>query len=118
MADESSQLEKLERLGWEALSGHEGATFYEDVMADDGRMVFPGIVMDKGAALAAIRAARPWSTFELTDVQVSLVGSQTALVTYRARAERGGHGYEATMSSVYIRINGVWRLLLHQQSPG
>jgi hypothetical protein len=116
--DLAVELEDLERRGWEALSGRDGAQFYGEVMADEGRMVFPGAAMDKATALTAIRATQPWSTFELTDVHVALIGKDAGLVTYSARAERAGRAYEATMSSVYVRFEGSWRLLLHQQSPG
>nr|MBA2632030.1 DUF4440 domain-containing protein [Chloroflexota bacterium] len=40
------ELEALEREGWAALTGPDGAAFYAEVMADDGLMVFPGMVLD------------------------------------------------------------------------
>ena len=111
------ELEDLERDGWEALSGPNGAAFYEEVMHDDGLMVFPGLTMDKPASLQAIRQAGPWSSFELTDVRVVRVGD-SGLVTYRAVGQRTGRApYQAVMSTVYTRHGGRWRLLLHQQSP-
>ena len=113
----SDELEDLERKGWDALSGPNGATFYEEVMHGDGVMVFPGLTMDKRASLEAIRHAGPWASFELRDVQIARVGD-SGLVTYRAVARRtSGQAYEAVMSSVYVRVDGRWWLLLHQQSP-
>jgi uncharacterized protein (TIGR02246 family) len=118
VTDPTDELEALERRGWEALSGPDGAAFYEEAMADDGLMVFPGMVMDKATALATIREVPPWATFELSDLQVA-GDEDAALVTYRAKAQRlGQHEYEAVMSSVYVRRHGRWLLLLHQQSPG
>ena len=118
MESAASEIEELERRGWEALSGPDGAAFYEDAMADDGLMVFPGMVMDKPIAVSIIREVQPWSTFELREVRVSGDDS-AALVTYRAKAQRVGEPeYEAVMSSVYVRRDGRWLLLLHQQSPG
>jgi hypothetical protein len=39
-------------------------------------------------------------------------------VTYRASATRAGEPpYRALMSSVYVRVDGRWRLALHQQTP-
>jgi hypothetical protein len=117
VTDLAAELEALERGGWEALCRPGGAGFYETIMADDGLMVFPGTVMDKPAALAAIRDATPWSTFELTDLRVTH-GDSVAMITYTAAATRSGQPtYEATMSSVYLHRDGAWRLLLHQQSP-
>ena len=113
----TDELEALERDGWKALSGPDGAAFYEDVMDEDGLMVFPGLIMDKPASLEAIRQAGPWLTFELAEIRVAKVGD-AGLVTYKAvgrRAERPP--YQAVMSSVYVRHGGRWRLLLHQQSP-
>jgi hypothetical protein len=111
------EIEELERAGWQALSGAGGADFYSDVMAEDGLMVFPGLVMDKAAALAAIRSVAPWTSFELRDIRVAEPGPDTAIVVYLARAERRGQPeYRATMSSVYARRGDHWLLVLHQQS--
>ena len=114
----AGEIEELERRGWQALSGSNGAAFYEDVMAEDGFMVFPGMVMDKTTAVATIRDVEPWTRFELADIRVA-VDANAALITYRANAQRAGQPeYEAVMSSVYVRREGQWLLLLHQQSPG
>jgi hypothetical protein len=114
----ANNLEMLERQGWEALSGTSGAAFYEDVMADDGLMVFPGLVMDKRASIDVIGKASPWLSYELSDVRIATVGD-VGLVTYRAVGQRLGQPpYEAVMSSVYVRRGTQWQLLLHQQSPG
>ena len=114
----SDDIEELERAGWAALSGPDGAAFYEDAMADEGLMVFPGMVTNKTEALAAIRAAPPWRRFELSHVR-TVVDGDAAMVVYAANAERDpGSTYVATMTSVYVRRDGRGRLLLHQQSPG
>jgi hypothetical protein len=111
------EVEELERRGWEALSGADGAAFYEDLMADDGLMVFSGLTLDKPGAVRAISAERPWSSFRLDDVRV-VHAETTAIVAYHATSQREGQPeYRARMSSVYARIHGRWRLLLHQQSP-
>lgn len=118
MQSPKNEIEELERRGWAALSGPDGAAFYQDAMAEDGLMVFPGMVMDKATAIATIREVQPWSTFELSDVRTA-ADENAALVTYRAKAQRADQPeYEAVMSSVYVRREGRWLLLLHQQSPG
>ena len=118
MTETAREIEDLERQGWEALSGPGGAAFYEDAMADDGLMVFPGMVMDKPTAVATIRDVQPWSRYDIADLRVA-ADDRAALVTYRAKAQRAGEReYEAVMSSVYVRRAGRWLLLLHQQSPG
>ena len=113
-----SELEALEREGWEALSGPNGAAFYDEQMADDGLMVFPGFVLDKRGSLEAISGAQPWTSFELSDLRVIEAGPDTGVITYRAAARREGAApYHALMTSVYARRDGRWRLLLHHQTP-
>ena len=111
------EIEQLENRGWDALSGPEGAAFYDDLMAEDGMMVFPGITLDKRATVRAIAAERPWQSYRLDEVRVAETGD-TAVITYRATSQREGEAeYRARMSSVYARVGGRWRLVLHQQSP-
>ena len=113
------EVEALERRGWEALSSARGAAFYEDLMADDGLMVFPwGMVLDKAQTLDALRREPPWSEFELADVRVLQATADSALVTYRANARREGQEpYQALMTTTYARRDGRWLLVLHQQTP-
>jgi hypothetical protein len=114
----TSEIEELERAGWDALSGPDGAAFYAECMADDGLMVFPGSVMDKAAAIAAISSAAPWSSYELSDVRIVEAAPGSTVIAYRASAVRGTTEYVAEMTSHYARRNDRWQLILHQQSPG
>ena len=111
-----SELEDLERAGWDALCGPDGATYYEEHMADDGLMVFPGMVMDKKTSISTIESVEPWAAYELVDVREVMAGD-VGVITYSASARRRAQPYAATMTSVYLRRDGQWRLLLHQQSP-
>jgi hypothetical protein len=62
--------------------------------------------------------AAPWSTFELSDVRVIEHAPDSAIVTYLAEAQReGATPYRALMSTAYVRRDGRWRLVLHQQTP-
>jgi hypothetical protein len=116
---EDEELLELERRGWEALSGPDGAAFYDDLLCDDALMVFPMGIFDRATSLSAIRAAEPWQAFQLADVRIGHPAPDVGLVAYRATATRGGGSdYEAWMTSVYVRDSeGNWRLALHQQSP-
>ena len=114
----TGELEALELRGWEALSGLDGASFYDELMADDGLMVFPGMVLDKAETVRAISDARPWESFELADVRVIEGTPDSGTVVCRATAQRTGEQpYRAMMSTVYARREGRWRLVLHQQTP-
>lgn len=114
----TAELDALERRGWEALSSPDGAAFYDDLMADDGVMVFPGLVLDKSATIRAIAGERPWASHELADVRVIEATPDSGMVTYRATSQRKGEDpYRALMTTVYARRDGRWRLILHQQTP-
>jgi len=87
-------------------------------MADDGVMVFPGLIMDKATTLEVMAEVAPWVTFSLADVRVINASSDCGIVVYRADAQRAGETtYRAEMTSVYVQRDGSWRLVLHQQSP-
>jgi hypothetical protein len=101
------EVDALELRGWEALAGPDGAAFYDDLMADDGVMVFPGVILDKAATLRAIAGAAPWQSFELTDLHVIEGTQDSGIVVYRATAQRAGEEpYRALMSSAYARRDG------------
>jgi hypothetical protein len=113
-----AELEELERRGWEALSGAGGAAFYDDLMTDDGVMVFPGVVFDKAATITGIADAAPWASWEMADIRTFDLAADAGAITYRATAQRTGEPvYVALMTSVYGRRDGRWRLVLHQQTP-
>ena len=91
----------LERRGWEALLGKDGAKFYADLMAEDGLMIFPGMVLTKEQSLAAIRQAAPWLNVRLEDVRVLSAGETArSSSTGRSRIARAAQTYEAMMTSV------------------
>jgi hypothetical protein len=116
----ADELLDLERRGWDALCGDEGAAFYDEIMADDAVMIFPMGLMDRAASLEAIRGASPWMTYRLEAEAVVYPAPNVGVVVYRAIARRAdSDDYEAWMSSTYLRDDaGRWHLVLHQQSPG
>lgn len=114
------EAERLEREGWEALAsgGDAARAFYERVLDDDAVMLFPGgMRLDDRAAIVKSMGGPPWSRHELEDVRVATPSGDVAVVTYGAVAEREGQAYSALMSSVYVRREDGWRLVLHQQTP-
>jgi hypothetical protein len=114
------ELIDLERSAWKALStsGEEAAAFYERVLADDVVMLLPGgMVIDDRAQVIASMQGEPWASFELSDERVLALGDGAALVAYRGRARRGEVDYTALFNSTYVRVDGDWRMALHQQTP-
>jgi hypothetical protein len=105
----------LEENFWRADRG-----FYDTNVADDGLMVFsdPVGVLDKQAATDSIAGGQRWTDVHFDDRRVVAISPDAVILTYRARARRGDQEpYSARASSAYVRRDGSWRLLFHQQTP-
>lgn len=112
------ELVELEREGWEALAAGRGAEYYREHLADNALMAFPFGVMSRDAAIDAMAAAPPWSTFSIDDAQVVALTDDSGVVVYRATAQRAGQQpYSAVISSTFVRRDGAWKLAFHQQTP-
>ena len=59
-----------------------------------------------------------WRDLDLDPRGLIRPSDDVALLTYRASARRGeGERYEALVSSCYMRRDGDWRMVFHQQTP-
>ena len=115
--DTDEQVE-LEHKGWQALSGENGAEFYDAFLADEAMMVLPFGILDRDACVEAIAAAPPWLSFDLSDMRVVVLSDDSAMVVYKARAQREGlPEYRAVMNTTYVRRDGEWLIAFHQQTP-
>jgi hypothetical protein len=123
MGDASSQdprdlLVTLETEGWEALSQGTGADFYQRALPDDAVTVFPFGVLTRQQSIEAMRAAPPWATFRIEEPRVVRLTDDSAILTYCATAQRTGQEpYSAYTTTVFVRRDGAWRPVFHQQSP-
>jgi hypothetical protein len=113
------ELLALEKQGWDALCNGTGSDFYGKLMTHDALMVMAnGQVMTRQEVVEALRNAPPWEAFEFQDPRTVLVGSEGGAIVYRCTAHRPGAApFEGAMSSVYVRMQGEWRLALYQQTP-
>jgi hypothetical protein len=108
----------LEEQGWEALLRGSGAEFYQENLAADALMIFPFGVLSREQAVEAIRAAPPWVSFRLEEPRVVQLTSDSAILTYRATAQRAGdEPYRALMTTVFVKQEGSWKTAFHQQTP-
>ena len=109
----------LEEQGWRALSSGNGGDFYRRYLTDDALMIFPGgSVLSREAVLQVIDSAPPWSWFRIDEARVVPLTDDSAIVAYRATAQREGQAeYSALMSSVYVSREGSWKVAFHQQTP-
>lgn len=114
MSDHDEVLAR-EREFWHAAGD---AGFYREHFAEDGRCVFPMAILDKAQTVASMEGATPWEDVEMREVDLLDVAPDAVAVTYAATARRAaGEPYEANVTSVYVRRDGAWQLLLHQQTP-
>jgi hypothetical protein len=112
------QLLSLEQEGWNALTEGNGAQYYERHLADDALMILPIGALTRDESIQAMAAAPPWATFQLDDPRVVELGADGAVLTYRASAQRSEQEpYTALITTVFVRRNGSWMPIFHQQTP-
>ena len=98
------------------LAGGDAAA-YREVCRDDAVFVMPGMVADLEQAVSGLEQAGPWDELALTGADVRRLGPDAAVVLYRFEGRRGEMSYAADMASSYVREDGRWRLVTHQQTP-
>lgn len=117
MADKAEDLLfELEEQFW-----IKGAEYYEQRLARAAIMVFPDPagVMVKDEVVASLDGKPRWSNVALEEHRLLELTPTTAVITYRATAQRQGEPqpYVARASSAYVHDGRVWRLAFHQQTP-
>jgi ketosteroid isomerase-like protein len=111
------ELIRLEREGWNALSDGTAVDYYAALLTDDALFVVPGMVLDRAQTLASWEGVDPWRDYTFRDTRVLPLGDDAALLTYAASATRAdGSEYAAQFTSVYVRVDGAWKLTFHQQT--
>jgi hypothetical protein len=111
------ELIERERGFWEAAGDPD---FYDANLTESALMVFPAPygIFDRAASIEAVGNSSGWVSFELEEAAAVDLGGDSAVLVYRAHAVRpDGSTYDAYVSSVYGREDGVWKLAVHQQTP-
>ena len=115
-----AELLELERAGWRALSsgGEAAARWYGVILADEALLLLLVVWCWTTAPRSWHRSAgRHGTGSRCTGRGVVDLTDRVGVVAYRARAARGGQDYEALCTSTYVRVDGDWRLAVHQQTP-
>jgi len=113
------ELVDLERAGWDSLCDGTGSDFYGKLMTDEALMVLAnGEIMTRDDVVTALRDAPPWASYDLDDVRIVPLGADAAALVYVGTGHRDGASapFVGAMSSVYVRLDGSWRLALYQQT--
>ncbi len=113
MSDES-ELWRLEESFWLG-----GAETYRSAMADGAIMVFPypaGILQGEKITDGVTSGPR-WRSVLMKDRAANIRGN-VAVLAYKAEAEREAEPIRQMLcASTYLREDGSWRLMSHQQTP-
>lgn len=110
----------LEHQGWTALCRGTGADFYGRIMTEGGVMTLShGLVLDRDQVVASLDDAPPWSSYEISEERLVHQSDETVALVYRGTAWRGEEepAFDAWMTSVYVTVDGEWRLASYQQTP-
>ena len=97
----------------------EGVEAYRAHMAESCIMVFgPMGILQRAAILESREQAPRWTAVEMTEQQTAEPAPDCRVIAYRAEARRDdARPYLAYCSSTYVRRDGDWRLVQHQQTP-
>lgn len=114
-----TELETLERQGWDSLCDGTGDDVYGRIMTDGGVMVLAGgAAMTRADVVASLAQAPPWDGYHLEDLRLVRIGADAGTLVYRGTAHRDGDDpFVALMTSTYVRVDGSWRLAVYTQTP-
>jgi hypothetical protein len=97
-----------------------GADAYRKHLDEECMIAFSddlvGIRAREEIAGAAAESPR-WKDLDLEPRGLLRPADDVALLTYRASAVREGARHIAIASSAYVRSDGEWRMVFHQQTP-
>ena len=113
------ELLHIERAGWDSLCESTGADFYGELMLPDAVMVLAnGMVMDRNTVVSALSESPPWRAYEISGVRLIVLDDDSAALVYTGTAYGDGEepAFVGAMSSIYHRVDGVWKLALYQQT--
>lgn len=113
------ELVELEHAGWKSLCDGTGDEFYGRLMTKDAVMVLVnGMVLDRAAVTSALGQSPPWARYEIADVRLVPISADSCALVYTGTGWRDGQEepFVGAMSSVYVRTDDGWRLVLYQQS--
>jgi hypothetical protein len=74
-------------------------------------------VMTREQVADTVQAGPRWRVQEMDFEGLVQPTDDIAMLTYRVRSSRGDEQYRARISSGYVRRNGDWKMMFHQQTP-
>jgi hypothetical protein len=115
MANPKDEILELERRFWTG-----DADFYKENLDAECLIAFTQMagVMTREDVAGTVGSGNRWKNLDLTVKGLLEPAPDVALFGYEASAERDtGEAYSALVSSGYVRRNGRWKMMFHQQTP-
>jgi hypothetical protein len=97
-----------------------GADFYRANVDEKCLVAFSEMagVMSNDKVASTVADGARWKDLKMDEKGFLQLDDDTAILTYRAEASRpNGDVYRALVSSGYVKHNGAWKLMFHQQTP-
>ena len=93
--------------------------FFERNLTDDALLIFPEGVYTKEQCVASMAGHAPYVKYDIANPRVVHTGVNTAVLTHKATVYNTGQPEPQTVmvSSVLAKVDGQWRLALHQWTP-
>lgn len=92
--------------------------FFEENLTEDALLIFPGPgnTYTKAQCVALMGDHPPYTKYDIADQRVVHVGGDTAVLTHRATVSQPEWTTprQIMVSSVLTKVDGAWRLALHQ----
>lgn len=109
-----SDLIALEKEFWKA-----DADFYRANVDDECLTVFIEMqgVYDNDEIADLVKESPRWREVAIEPKGLVHPSNDVAVLSYEARAERDGRHHHALVSSGYVKKDGVWKMMFHQQTP-
>jgi hypothetical protein len=112
------QLLELEERGWLALSSPDPVRICQEWLAEDAVLIVPGMIIDRATFLKALSTEQPWADHHIEEPKTVQLTNESAALVYRVTARRVGQPeFVAVITSVYVKRDDRWQLVLHQQTP-
>jgi hypothetical protein len=74
-------------------------------------------VMTREQVAESVQDGPRWRVQEMDFEGLVQPTDDIAMLTYRVSSSRGDEQYRARISSGYVRRNGDWKMMFHQQTP-
>lgn len=95
------------------------ATFYTHYLDDSAIAIVPFGIFNKNAIVQQMGSSNSqFKSSRIEDTRVIVLTPESGIVTYKATyTKEGGMSSVVFVTTVYAKINGVWKGVFYQQTP-